>query len=145
VIGVAGVAAGAVLGAGTGACAPVVSCLCWTRTFGPLTAGCGCLADGGDAGVVLVGVVVWVGVLGGGLTGVVVVLVPVLVVVVVGVVGVVPVCVGAGGAGVLVVPDGGAEPVGSSAASAPPDNGPLNPSAVSPPPASAERITRRSL
>ncbi|HXC24067.1 MAG TPA: hypothetical protein VNU28_05735 [Solirubrobacteraceae bacterium] len=91
------------------------------------------------------GVVVWVGVLGGGLTGVGVVLVPVLVGVGVGVVAVVLVWVGAGGAGVVVVPDGGAGPIGGSAASAPPDNGPLSPTAVSPPPASAERSARRAL
>ncbi len=59
-----------VLGAGSAACAPVVSCVCWTTTFGPLTDGCGCFAVGCGACVVLVGVVVCVVVLGGGLTGV---------------------------------------------------------------------------
>ncbi len=104
------------------------------------------LPRAGGACVVLVGVVVCVEVLGGGLTGVVVVLVPVLVVVVSGVVAVVLVCVwvGAGGAGVVVVSVAGASPLGGSAASAPPDNGPPSPTAVSPPPASAERITRRT-
>lgn len=94
----------------------------------------------------LVGVVVCVEVLGGVVTGVVVVLVPVFVVVVSGVVVVVLVCVwvGVGDAGVLVVSVGGASLLVGSAASAPPDNGPLNQTAVSPPPASAERITRRT-
>jgi hypothetical protein len=73
--------------------------------------------------------------------GVGVVVVPVLVVV--GVVAVVVVCVGAEEAGVVVVPGDGA-PVGS-AASAPPGIGPLKPTAVRPPPASADRITRRTL
>jgi hypothetical protein len=94
VAGVAGVVAAAVvLGAEAAASAPVVSCVCWRRTFGPLTDGCGRFAGGCGAWVVLVGVVVCVGVLGGGLTGVAVVLVPVLVVGVVGAVSVVVVCV----------------------------------------------------
>jgi hypothetical protein len=138
------VAGAVVLGVVAAVSVPVVSCLCWTRTFGPLTEGCGCFAMGRGACVVLVGVVVCVVVLGGVLTGVVVVLGAALVGVVSGVVAVVLVWVGADGAGVVVVPVGGAPPLGGSAASAPPDNGPFSPTAVSPPPASAERITRRT-
>jgi hypothetical protein len=51
---------------------------------------------------------------------------------------------GASGAGVVEVPEVGVGGAGGSAASAPPDSGPPKPAAVSPPPASAERITRRA-
>ncbi len=83
-------------------------------------------------------------VLTGAPTGVGVVVVPVGVVGVPALVLVVVVWVGASGAGVVEVPDGGSRPVGGSAASAPPDSGPPSPMAVNPPPASAERITRRA-
>jgi hypothetical protein len=58
---------------------------------------------------------------------------------------VVVVVVGAEDAGVEVVPAGGVLPLDGSAASAPLGIGPPNPAAVKPPPASAERITRRTL
>jgi pyruvate/2-oxoglutarate dehydrogenase complex dihydrolipoamide acyltransferase (E2) component len=84
-------------------------------------------------GAVVVGAVV---------VGAVVVVVPGAVAVPVGVVLVVVVCAGASGAGVVELPDGGAEPVDASAASAAPDSGP--PNTVNPPPASAETIARRA-
>lgn len=112
--------------------------------LGALTDGLGVVEGLGASVVVLVDVVVWVGVLGDPATGVGVVVVPVLGGAA-GVVVVVLVCVGAGEAGVVVVPDGGARPVGGSTASAAPDSGPLNPTAVRPPPARAERSVRRTL
>jgi hypothetical protein len=71
------------------------------------------------------------------------VIVPGFVVVPVGVVLVVVVCVGASEAGAVEVPDAGEEPVDGSAASAAPPSGPPSPTAVKPPPASAEMIARR--
>jgi hypothetical protein len=131
--------------------ASVGCCVCWTTTRGLLVGLCGALVVPvgvvGVAGCVVVVLcvgVVLVGVLEGGVaTGVGVVVVPVAGGVVV-VMLLVADCVGASGAGVVDVPEGGARPVGGSAASAPPDSGPPSPAAVKPPPASAERITRRA-
>jgi pyruvate/2-oxoglutarate dehydrogenase complex dihydrolipoamide acyltransferase (E2) component len=67
-----------------------------------------------------------------------------VVVVPVGAVLVVVVCVGASDAGVVDVPDGGADPLDGSAAKAPPTSGPPSPAAVNPPPASAETNARRT-
>jgi hypothetical protein len=92
------------------------------------------VAGGSLAGVLVVGVGVVVGVV-----------VPDVVVVPVGVVLVVVVCVGVSEAGVVEVPDGGEELGEGSLASAPPVKGPPSPTAVMPPPASTETITRRTL
>jgi hypothetical protein len=104
--------------------------------------------DGAVVGAVVVATVV-VLVVGGSLAGVVAVVVgvvvPGVVAVPVGVVLVVLVCVGASDAVVVEVPVDGVELVDGSVASAAPVSGPPSPTAVNPPPASAEMIARRTL